>query len=116
MADLTENATPTIPGILQWITQATRIIKSALLGKLENTFQGTLRASQTTSSFTDPRITINSIVLGWPITANAKATPLHQSATEKGMVTFTHASDGNTDKTFLFVIFGGDKAPLRTAT
>ena len=74
-------------------------------------FEGTLRTSQTTSTFAHPEIGIGSAVLFIPTTANAAAVvaSMYQSTTANGQVVFTHPSNANADKTFRFVIFGGAK-------
>lgn len=83
-----------------------------------NVFQGTLRANQATSSFTHPEIGVGSVVLAMPTTANAAGalSGLYQSTTVNGRVTFTHASNAQTDKTFRFAIFGGAKPRTLTAS
>lgn len=88
------------------------------LGADSNVFEGTLRASQTTSSFTHPEIGVGSIVIPMPTTSNAAAalSGLYQSTTVNGRVTFTHANNAQTDKTFLFAIFGGQKPRTLTAS
>lgn len=82
-----------------------------------NVFQGTLRASQTTSTFKHPEIGVGSVVFAMPVTANAATAfaSMYQSATVNGAVTFTHASSSDTDQTFRFAIFGGAKPETRTA-
>jgi hypothetical protein len=83
-----------------------------------NVFEGTLRANQTTSTFTHAEIGVGSIVIPIPTTSNAAGalTGLYQSTTVNGRVTFTHASTAATDKTFRFAIFGGEKPKTVTAT
>lgn len=118
MAALPESAAPNIPGILSWIIEAARLLKTILIGQLDNTFEGTLRASQTTSTFTDGRIKIGSAVLAIPMTSNAAGavSGLYISAIENGEVEFTHANTAAADKTFRFVIVGAGIPPERTAT
>jgi hypothetical protein len=117
MAAIPEGAAPNFPSILSWIIQAARLLRAVVSGETENTFKGTLRANQTTSTFTDPRIKFGSAVIPVPQTANASAiAPPYPSSIENGSVTFTHASNANADKTFLFVIVGGPTPPTRTAS
>lgn len=84
----------------------------------DNVFKGTLRANQTTSSFSHPGIGIGSVVLAMPTTANALTAfqGLRQSTTVNGKVTFAHSSSSATDQTFLFAILGAQKPIEVTAT
>lgn len=114
---LRRGARPEANDLAQWSIDASESINGLLVGQSANRFKGTLRANQTTSTFSDPRIKFGSAIIPVPQTANASAIALpYPSAIENGEVTFTHASNANADKTYLFVIVGGPTAPTRTAT
>jgi hypothetical protein len=77
-------------------------------GKFNATIDVTLRASQTTTTLTDPRIAATSGIVFMPQTAHAAAAlaSLYVSARQKGQATLTHASSANTDQTFTALIIG----------
>jgi hypothetical protein len=102
--------------LAQWSIDASQQINDIAIGQSENTFVGTLRANETTSTFTDGRIKFGSAVIPVPMSANAALAELYQFSTANGTVTFTHDNTADTDRTFRFVICGGPPPPTRTAT
>jgi len=97
-----------MPDTLQHLRLISSTVNNTLDGKLNSTGTITLTASATTSTLTDARIGENSIILFMPITANgntAKAN-LYVSARADGSATLTHASSGNTDQNFGYVVIG----------
>lgn len=81
-------------------------------GKFNATGELTLRASETTTVLTDPRLTPTSFLGLWPLTANAagELDAQHPYAAEAargvGEWTLTHRSDAGTDRTFRYLIIG----------
>lgn len=78
-------------------------------GKLNATIDATLRASQTTTVLTDPRIYATSYIDPMPLTANAataKAAGIWFSNQIEGSVTVNHASAAAVDQTMRFLIIG----------
>jgi|TARA_R110002020_G_scaffold473679_2_gene703309 hypothetical protein len=83
-------------------------LNNTISGKLNSTGTITLTASSTTTTLTDARIGVNSVILFMPVTANgatAKAN-LYVSARADGSATLTHASSANSDQNFEYVIIG----------
>jgi hypothetical protein len=115
---LRRGARPEANDLAQWSIEASETVNALSVGQSDNVFKGTLRANQTTSTFTDPRIKFGSAVIPVPQTANAAGalSGLYPSAIENGEVTFTHGSSAAADKTFFFVIVGGTTPPTRTAS
>lgn len=106
----------TIEAVFRHCVQLAKALQSIQADS--NIFEGTLRANQTTSSFTHPEIGVGSVVLPMPTTSNAAGalSGLYQSTTVNGRVTFTHANTAATDKTFRFAVFGGAKPRTLTAS
>jgi hypothetical protein len=81
-------------------------------GKFNATGELTLRANETTTVLTDPRLTPTSFLGLWPLTANAAAEldAQHPYAAEAnrggGVWTLTHRSNAGTDRTFRYLIIG----------
>jgi hypothetical protein len=79
-----------------------------LQGKLNNTGTVTLTANSTTSTLTDPRIGINSVISFMPTTSNAAGAlgGLYVSARGDGTATLTHANNAQADRSFAYTITG----------
>lgn len=81
-------------------------------GKINVRGEITLRAGETTTVLTDSRLTVQSYLGLWPLTANAAAEldAQHPYAAEAarlpGEWTLTHRSDAGTDRTFRYLIIG----------
>lgn len=83
-------------------------VNNILRGKTNNTGTVTLTANSATSTLTDIRIGINSVILLQPTTANAAgalATTYFGTAGD-GTVTINHANNAQTDRTFSYTLTG----------
>jgi hypothetical protein len=85
-----------------------RAVNNILSGRVNATVEVTLRASQTTTTLTDPRISATSFIDFMPLTANALTAKanLRVSAQQSGEATLTHASSANTDQQFRVLVIG----------
>lgn len=85
-----------------------------LQGSLNVTGQVTLTASAATTTITDPRLSVYSVVLFDPMTANAAAelaagTMYALEATRlNGSWVLTHANNAQTDRKFRYIVLGGE--------
>tara|TARA_R110002020_G_scaffold263918_1_gene478663 strand:+ start:5860 stop:6189 length:330 start_codon:yes stop_codon:yes gene_type:complete len=97
-----------MPDQSQHLRLISNTVNNTLEGKLNSTGTITLRASQTTSTLTDARLGVNSIILFMPITANGLTAynTLYVSARADGSATLTHASSSNSDQNFGYVVIG----------
>ena len=93
--------------------QIARTVNLALQGKLNAIFRDfTLTASATTTTLTDPRLSIDSHLTFDPLTANAAyelftGTLYVLSANRNnGSWTITHSNNSQTDRTFNILIIG----------
>lgn len=90
--------------------QITAVLNSILLGKTNNTKTVTLTANAASTTITDARIGVDTVLLLMPQTANAAAAlaTTYVSATGRvnGSVTISHANNAQTDKTFSVVLVG----------
>lgn len=86
------------------------VVNGILDGKTNNFGEITLDANQGSTTFTDFRISKDSVILLEPTTANAAAAlaTTYRSATSVPNHTFTltHTNDANADKTFNYVVVG----------
>lgn len=90
------------------------VVNSMRNGKLNAVTNVTLTPGGTTTTFTDQRITPQSVILLMPQTANAAAAvaslagPIYVSSTTQvnGSAVITHASNAQTDRTFAVLIIG----------
>lgn len=88
------------------------VLKSLGSGKMEVSGRLTLTASAASTTITDARIGVNSLLLMMPETANAAAEigagTLYVSATGRvnGSASVTHANNIQTDRSFLVAIIG----------
>ena len=83
-------------------------LNNTISGKLNSTGTVTLTASSTTSTLSDARIGVNSVIFFMPTTANAATAKanLYVSARGDGTATLTHASSANSDQNFAYIIIG----------
>lgn len=85
-------------------------LNNALRGKLNNTGSVTLTQSSATTTLTDIRIGINSVILLQPTTANASAEigngTIYFGTPGNGTVTINHANNAQSDRTFKYAILG----------
>ena len=94
-----------------WVRRIVDVVNLLVKGKMNASLLVTLNASVATTDVIDARITVNSVLLPQPLTANAAAaayeTPyILTSAQNSGFVTLNHVNDANTDKTFNLLIIG----------
>jgi hypothetical protein len=102
------NVPVSMPNQAQHLRLISNTVNNTLDGKLNSTGDVTLRASQTTTTLVDERISLNSVIILEPTNANsntAKAN-LFVSAKINGSATLTHASSSNTDQNFGYVVIG----------
>tara|TARA_X000000368_G_scaffold10667_2_gene8553 strand:+ start:22 stop:351 length:330 start_codon:yes stop_codon:yes gene_type:complete len=102
------NVPVSMPNQAQHLRLISNTVNNTLDGKLNSTGDVTLRASQTTTTLVDERISVNSVIILEPTNANsntAKAN-LFVSAKINGSATLTHASSSNTDQNFGYVVIG----------
>ncbi len=98
------------PALFRHAVEMARAVGLLLQGKTNNTGTLTLTANAASSVLSDPRLTINSLVLFDPMTANAAAelaagTLYTLTANRNNLVwTVTHANAVSTDRTFRYMI------------
>lgn len=92
--------------------QISQSVNNLLLGRTNNVLDVTLEASSATTTVTDVRIGINTVLLLMPTTANASAEIgagtiyVGQSSRVNGRVVITHANNSQTDRTYKVVLVG----------
>ncbi len=88
------------------IERISLVVNNILLGKMNCTIEVTLRASQTTTVVTDPRIYSTSWLGFDPRTANARSAlfSMYVSSISNGTFTITHTNTATTDRTFILAI------------
>lgn len=92
-----------------WIRRVVGVVNSILQGKTNNTGQVTLRQNNTTTTVTDARASINSVINLTPVTADSAlldSLGWWISAKNNGSFTITHASQNLSDLTFDYTIIG----------
>jgi hypothetical protein len=94
--------------MVEWIRQIASAVNSLRDGKVNSRGEVTLRASQTTTVVVDTKVGGDSAIVLSPMTANAAGAiaTTYVSTVDKGTFTLTHASNGQTDKTFRYVALG----------
>ena len=102
------NVPVSMPNQAQHLRLISNTVNNTLDGKLNSTGDVTLRASQTTTTLVDERISLNSVIILEPTNANSNSakTNLFVSAKDNGSATLTHASSLNTDQKFGYVVIG----------
>ena len=88
--------------------EVAEVVNNAVNGKTNNTGTVTLAASSTTTTLNDKRLGGGSVIVFMPTTSNASAgiTSLYVSAQGKQTATLTHANNGQTDRTYKYIIIG----------
>ena len=83
-------------------------LNRAIGGKTNNFGSVTLTASSATTTLTDIRIGINTVILLQPTTANAAAalTGVYFGTPGDGTITINHANNAQTDRTFNYILVG----------
>ncbi len=84
------------------------VVNLAMRGKINATASLTLTPNAGSTALTDERIGAHSALLLMPATANAAAATAstYVSARQPGSATFSHANNGQTDRTFAVAIIG----------
>lgn len=87
--------------IVEWINRL-------LSGRLNASTTVTLTANATSTTLTDPRISIESFIGFMPTTATAALamTALYVSARTSGSATLTHNNTADVDRTYVALIIG----------
>lgn len=90
-----------------WLVQIARTLNLVLGGKINATTTLTLAAGTTTTTMTDSRIGVYSVIYLMPTTANAAAALAGlYIAPGVGSAVVTHANTATTDRTFGVLIIG----------
>ncbi len=104
--------TDTLSEIIRWLVGIAETLRQMMTGKLNATGSVTLTANSATTTLTDSRLGIDSVVLFDPTTANA-ATELYGATMyvltanrTNGVWTITNANNANADRTFKYLIIG----------
>ena len=109
-----EQSTDLLPS--QWydvndfLRKVSLAVNNILRGKTNNTGSVTLTESVGTTTLTDIRIGINSVVVLQPTTANASAEigagTIYFNDPGDGTVVINHANNAQTDRTFKYAVIG----------
>ena len=88
--------------------QIAEVVNRTIDGKLNSTGSVTLTASATSTVVAEARSGPDSVILFMPTTANAAAELATMFVSSRGKQTFTitHANNGQTDRTFKYVVIG----------
>lgn len=108
------NGVPDFNGnnIGEWTLKARNAINNSLIGKMNSVGTFTLAAStvSTEVKFVDGIIGPNTVLVYFPLTANAAAVfgSIYRSTLDplNSIIGLTHTSNANTDKSFAFVLIG----------
>ena len=84
------------------------IVNGIMDGKTNNTGRITLAQSSTTTTLTDARIGIDSVILFTPLSDHAASEMAHLfiSSQTTGSATITHRNTGHNDLNFQYIIVG----------
>lgn len=101
---------PTIAPAAPWGPQVALVLRNLVDGKVNCLGDVTLAANQSTTTVNDPRAGPESWIWPMPKTANAATElgngTLYISGQDNGAFTITHANNGQTDRTFRYVVLG----------
>tara|TARA_R100001082_G_C4365746_1_gene161846 strand:- start:994 stop:1323 length:330 start_codon:yes stop_codon:yes gene_type:complete len=102
------NVPVSMPDHAQHLRLIANAVNNTLDGKINSTGNITLTASATSTTLTDKRIGLNSVIVLVPTNANSNSAKanLYVSAKDDGSATLTHSSSSNTDQTFDYVVIG----------
>lgn len=110
MGSLSTKQSGRLPKIGAGTQELSFVLRNALRGRLNNTGTFTLTANAASTTVTDERVGLNSVVLFMPTTASAAtefgAGSLYITVNKQGTFDITHANTADADKTFSYVIFG----------
>lgn len=86
------------------------IMRGIMQGHMNTDLEVTLTANAATTVITDPRLSIHTVILFCPLTANAAAEigagTLYVSARDSETATLTHANNAETDRDFVLSLVG----------
>lgn len=102
-------AAATFPAFEQWVRSVIFSLGAALAGKTNNIGEVTLTPNSATTTLTDARLTIQSVLHFMPLTATAQAAAVPYSLTadqNSGAWTLNHSNTAATDKTYRYSITG----------
>jgi len=109
---VTDVSTPVLPprwtDIAEQIRKIVVAVNNILRGKTNNTGTVTLTAGSATTTLTDIRIGINSVITLQPTTANAAGAlaNVYFGSAGDGTITINHANNAQVDRTFLYCVVG----------
>lgn len=88
--------------------QISEVVNNLMNGKSNNTGRIMLASSSTTTTLTDERIGVDSVILFTPTSSHAASEMAHLyiSAQTSGQATITHRNTGHSDLNFQYVIIG----------
>ena len=91
-----------------WLRLCAGAVNNMLQGHLNNTLLNqSLAVSASSTTITDPRISLNTVVVAMPLTADATgALATMAFACTNGAMTITHANNTQADRTFNFAFLG----------
>lgn len=111
---MTDTSTQVLPprwtDVGEQVRRIVTAVNNILRGKTNNVGTVTLTANSATTTLTDIRIGINSVILLQPTTANASAEigagAIYFGTPGDGTVTINHANNAQTDRTFNYAVVG----------
>lgn len=106
---LSTNPVPTNwTDVKDFLGKLARAINNILKGKTNNTGSVTLTANSATTTLTDVRIGINSVITLQATTSNAASalTNVYFGTPGDGTVTINHSNNAQNDRTFKYVVNG----------
>ena len=101
-----------VSSLVRHMADVARGVRLLFQGKTNNTGSITLTANASTTTLTDPRLTVDSVLAFDPLTANAAAElaagTFYTLAANRNNLTWTltHTNAASTDRTFRYVVVG----------
>lgn len=93
-----------------WVRRISEVVNSILTGKMNVTLDVTLTAGASTTTLTDARLSVATVISFCPLTAHAAAElaagTLYVSARTNGTMTLTHANNAQADREFDCTLIG----------
>lgn len=98
----------TLDGLLAAFRRMAVVVNRINSGKINVKTEFTLATGTTTTVVTDDRLSLDSVVLLDPTTANAAAEVPYAISSDRrnGQWTFTHVNSGTSDRTYKIAILG----------
>ena len=109
---MTDVTTPVLPtkwtDIAEQVRKIVTALNNVLRGKTNNTGEVTLTANDTTTTLSDIRIGIQSVISLQPTTSNAAGAlaSTYLDDPGDGSVVINHANNAQTDRTFKYIVTG----------